>query len=113
MKKVIIAGFLSVALSGCVSDQAYRTYISKGTYPAKTISEVAVLYNKPGRDFVVLADLQARGDAVASFRKVAADLGADAIIVSKLGGYASDSTWAGSPDGASYSRIVGTVIKYK
>ena len=77
------------------------------------VSDVVVLNASPDQDFVVLADLQARGRAIASFKKVAASLGGDAVIVSKLGGYADDSTWADAPDGPSYTRIVGTVIKYK
>lgn len=48
-------------------------------------------------------------------RRKAAEMGGDAVIVSTLGGYASESqTWA-SEDRYSdtYSRIAATVIKYK
>jgi hypothetical protein len=113
IKAIVAAALFAISLSGCVSDQAYRTYVPNGTYPAKAIGDVAVLYEKPEREFQVLADLQARGDAVASFRRVAASLGGDAVIVSRLGGYAGNSTWADEPKGSSYTRIIGSVIKYK
>jgi hypothetical protein len=48
-------------------------------------------------------------------RKRAAEIGGDAIIITMLGGYASlSSEWAGDdPFSNHYSRLVGTVIKYK
>lgn len=112
MKKLLLLMGVAAALSGCVTDQAYRTYVARGTYPAKSPSQVTVLYTKPVRDFIVIADLQARGNAVSDFREAAADLGADAVIISRLGGNVGNTTWAEGNDGATYSRIVGTAIKY-
>ena len=74
-----------------------------------------MLRSKPKRDFIVLADFQSRGDTAESLRKKAARIGADAIIVTTLGGYASLTTeWAADdPHNKSYSRIIGTAIKFK
>lgn len=113
MRKALIIVLCLVAVTACVSDQAYRTYVSEGTYPARNVSQVEILYQKPSREFVVVADLQARGNAEDQFRKAAARLGADAVIISRLGGYVGDTTWADGDDGNSYSRIIGTAIKYK
>jgi uncharacterized protein YbjQ (UPF0145 family) len=48
-------------------------------------------------------------------RRKAAQIGADAVIVSTLGGlYAIGEEWAGSDShGHTYSRITGTAIKYR
>ena len=113
MRKVLVAVLCTVAITACVSDQAYRAYVSEGTYPARDVSQVEILYQKPSREFVVVADLQARGHAEDQFRDEAARLGADAVIISRLGGYVGDATWADGDNGNSYSRIIGTAIKYK
>jgi hypothetical protein len=48
-------------------------------------------------------------------RQKAADIGADAVIVSTLGGYRSQNAEWASDDtyGNFYSRITATAIKYK
>jgi len=113
LKLCFVTTVLLIGLAGCVTDKAYRIYVPAGTYPAKALDEVLILSTKPDRDYVVLADLQARGGADKKFRKIAAQLGADAVIVSRLGGFANGVTWAGDTGGGSYSRMVGIVIKYK
>ena len=52
--------------------------------------------------------------ATRTLKKRAAKIGADAIIVSPVGGlYRLDEEWAGSDRMArSYSRLVGSAIKY-
>ena len=73
----------------------------------QTTTAVSTLYGE--------ALLQSRGESYESMRKRAAQIGADAIIITNLGGYASlTTTWAGDdPYSHYYSRLVGTVIKYK
>ena len=102
-----------IATVGCVSDQAYRAYVKEGTYPAKSAESVALLYQRPVEKFEVIADLQARGNAIDAFRREAGKLGADAIIISHFGGSIADATYAGGDEGKTFTRIVGTAIKYK
>jgi hypothetical protein len=103
---------LSTLMTACASDVANRYY---GTvrYPPKRPAEVELLRRAPTRDYVVIADFQSRGESPEDLRKKAAEIGADAVIVSILGGYYSvNEEWAGS-EGNTYSRITGTAIRYK
>lgn len=115
MTKIMLlhAALLSLLLTGCVSDEANRFY--GDSYPATAVENVEVLTGAPTRSYQVLADFQSRGDTEDSLRRKAAEIGADAIIISKLGGFYSESeNWAGADRHSdSYSRIVGTAIKYK
>lgn len=101
-------------MTACATDVANRYY---GTvrYEPKDPKEVEILWKKPNRDFVVIADFQSRGESPEAIRKKAAQIGADAVIVSILGGYYSyGEEWAGNDRyKATYSRIIGTAIKYK
>jgi hypothetical protein len=99
---------------GCATDVANRYYGTERFAP-KPVSEVEILRSKPSRDFIVIADFQSRGETPEALQLKAAQIGADAVIVTILGGmynrgdqWASDDTMANS-----YSRIVGTAIKYK
>ena len=108
---------LFIFITACAHDKAYRYYLTERFAP-KDPSEVAVLYEKPDREFVIMADMQARGVGVDSMRLEAANLGADAVIIVFLGGfYAHSEEWAdGDKDKKtknSYTRITATVIKYK
>ena len=84
-------------------------------YAPKPVEQVELLRGRPSKPFDVIADFQSRGESYESMRKRAAQIGADAIIITNLGGYASLTTqWAGDdPYSHYYSRLVGTVIKYK
>jgi hypothetical protein len=101
-------------VAACATDVANRYY---GTvrYPSKNPSEVELLWLRPPREFVVIADFQSRGESPEAIRKKAADIGADAVIISILGGYyAPSEQWAGSDRHAdTYTRITGTAIKYR
>ena len=103
---------LCIFMTACATDVANRYY---GTvkYPPRNPAEVQLLRQAPTKDYVVIADFQSRGESPEVMRKKAADIGADAVIVSILGGYYSRSEeWAGS-EATTYSRIVGTAIRYK
>ena len=79
-------------------------------------NEVEVLFKNPALPYEVIADLQARNAGAASMRRQAAKIGADAVIVSFLGGYYSTHTeWADEKRmmNDTYSRVTGTAIKYK
>ena len=101
-------------ITACATDVANRYY---GTmrYEPKDPKEVEILWKKPNRDFVVIADFQSRNESPEAIRKKAAKIGADAVIVSILGGhYSYSEEWAGSDRyKKTYSRITGTAIKYK
>tara|TARA_R110002094_G_scaffold200476_1_gene172157 strand:+ start:472 stop:747 length:276 start_codon:yes stop_codon:yes gene_type:complete len=87
----------------------------KEQFPAKAVGEVEILYRRPTRGFVVMADFQSRGESAEDMRTKAAAIGADAVIVAHLGGiYDTGSQWAGKDSQANtYSRITGTAIMYK
>lgn len=113
--KVTIGVLGSVALLvGCATDVANRYYGTE-RYSPKDVKEVELLQHRPSREFVVIADFQSRGDSPEAMRKRAAAIGADAVIVTMLGGlYNTGDEWAGKDTQANtYSRITGTAIKYK
>lgn len=103
----------ALVLASCASDVANRYYAGQ-KYPAKAPGEVQILWEAPSRPHKVIADFQSRGESPDDLRNRAAAIGADAVIVSLLGGtYSLKEQWA-SEDRYSktYSRITGTAIKY-
>lgn len=101
-------------LGSCVTDEANR-YFASEQYPATNPSSVEVLTSRPAKPFKVIAEFQSRGESDRSYKRKAAAIGADAIIVKNLGGYASlHSDWAGEdPYADSHSRRVAIAIKYE
>lgn len=99
---------------GCAYDEAARYYAAQ-RYVATDTKEVEVLYEPPQQPYEVIADFQARGASVNHMRKKAAKVGADAVIITTLGGYRDLSEeWAGEDRYAKwYSRIAATAIKYR
>ena len=116
IRKLPILSLLVLAslLVGCATDVANRYYATE-KYPAKDQKEVDLLWRRPSREFTVIADFQSRGESPEAVRKKAAKIGADAVIISILGGlYDTKEEWAGEDSQSStYSRITGTAIKYK
>src|SRR5262245_48310682 len=110
---ILTAGVLLV-ITSCVSDVANRYYGSV-RYPPRKPEEVEVLRLRPNRDFTVIADFQSRGDTIEGMRQKAAQIGADAVIISLLGGfYDVHEEWASQDRyNTTYSRITGTAIVYK
>jgi hypothetical protein len=111
---VAVLTLMLYLLSSCASDVANR-YYGKRTYPPKEANEVQVLRESPARPYDVIADFQSRGETPEDMRLKAAQIGADAVIISTLGGYrAKGEEWAGSDSyGDTYRRITGTAIKYR
>ena len=105
---------IALLISGCVSDQANR-YYGVERFPAKPIEQVEVLYDIPTRPYDIIADFQARGASVKYMREKAVEIGADAVIVGRYGGYrAKGDEWASKDTFAkSYSRITGTALVYR
>jgi hypothetical protein len=105
---------LATLLVGCATDVANRYYGAE-KYPARDPKEVGLLWQRPSREFTVIADFQSRGESPEAVRQKAAKIGADAVIISTLGGlYDTREQWAGSDrQGSTYSRITGTAIRYK
>ncbi len=114
MKRFALVVFaFALILSGCATDVANRYYVSE-RYSEKDPKEVQVLWEKPAREFIVIADFQSRGETSEDMRNKAAKIGADAVIVAKLGGFHSGEQWASETRvNRSYTRIVGTAIKFK
>lgn len=114
MRMTTTAVIAALVLVGCASDVANRYYGARKFAP-RPPEQVAVLWQKPERPFVVIADFQSRGESANDLQKKAAEIGADAVIIAILGGYYSTSEqWAGDDRNSnSYSRIVGTAIKYE
>ena len=109
-----LGSFLLVfSMSGCVQDVANRYYLAE-RLPPKEVEEVEVLSQAPSRAYVVVADFQSRGESPEALRRKAAEIGADAVIVTKLGGsYDIQEEWAGADRRGRYnSRIIGTAIRY-
>ena len=105
--------------SGCISDEANRYYL-KEKLPPKNINDVAILREKPQKPYIVIADFQASNGSWGKvtpehMQKRAAEVGADAVIVVPVGGwYSQKEVWAGKDQhSSSYSRLLGTAIKYK
>jgi hypothetical protein len=100
-------------ISGCASDIANRYYAGQ-RFPPRPTSEVQIYWKNPDRPFTVLADLQSRGESPEDMRKKGAEMGADAVIVSLLGGnYSLKEQWAGQDRySQTYTRIAATVIKF-
>ena len=109
----VLLSVVMLAITGCVTDVANRYYLSE-RYPEKSEEQVEVLTDNPTRAYVVMADFQSRGDSVEGVRRKAAKIGADAVIVSKLGGsYDVREQWAGEDRFMSTgSRVVGTAVRY-
>jgi len=114
MKSRLLVLIIAVALLGCASDVANR-YYGDTRYPPKNVSEVELLSRKPSRPFTVIADFQSRNEGPEDMRAKAAQIGADAVIVSLLGGaYNRGEQWAGSDSMSNtYTHITGTAIVYK
>jgi hypothetical protein len=113
MKWKILIAISALILAGCASDVANR-YYSEVKYPARPYKQVEVLTNAPARPYVVIADFQGRDESAKALRKQAAKIGADAIIISYIGGaYNSRDQWAGQDsERNTYSHIIGTALKY-
>ena len=112
--KAIILLFFILSLLSCATDVANRYYSSE-QYPPKSKEDVLILDSKPTRAFVVIADFQSRGESSSDLQKKAADIGADAVIISHVGGYYSRSEeWAANDryKEAYYDHILGTAIKF-
>ncbi len=112
---LLMALLLVLPLMSCANDVANRYYAAE-KYPPKKAEDVEILTSKPARKFIVLADFQSRGESNDSYAKRAAAIGADAIIVTSLGGYYSLNEEDAGKDRYKdkyHSRRVATVIKYQ
>ena len=113
--RLCLLAFLAVFLTGCAYDVANRYYASE-KYPPNPVDSVEILSEEPTRRYEVIADFQSRGETEKSLRRKAAKIGADAVIVTHLGGYYKYSEdWAKETSSAKdwYSRIIGSAIRYK
>ena len=106
--------FALVGCTSCASDVANRYYVAE-KYPPKPVDQVQLLDHQPDRPYDVIADFQSRGESPQDMRQRAAAIGADAVIVSTLGGYYGEQEeWAKQKDfNTIHTRIVGTAIRYK
>ena len=103
-----------LSLIGCASDVANRYYAGK-QYPSKNKADVLILNSKPNKAFIVIADFQSRGETPSDLQEKAAKIGADAVIISKVGGlYSRSEEWASKDryQGQFHDHILGTAIKF-
>lgn len=100
-------------MGACASDVANR-YYGNVKYSERPAAEVEILTKNPNRSYTVIADFQSRGETPNDMRKKAAKIGADAVIVTILGGqYDANTQWAGEDRYShTYSRISASAIKY-
>ncbi len=113
--KTLVCSLILSIVCSCTSDIANRYYLDN-TLPPKNMEDVELLFNKPDRSYIVIADFQSRGESAKALHKKAAKIGADAVIVTKLGGiYDTSEEWAGKDtySDTSYNRITGTAILYE
>jgi len=113
MKKISLIVLL-LFLAGCATDEANRYYLTE-KLPPKDIKDVEVLRKAPVRPYIVIADFQASNVSAKYMQERAAEIGADAVIVTPTGGwYSASEVWAGSDTYSnSYTGMVATAIKYK
>jgi hypothetical protein len=103
-----------LSLIGCASDVANRYYAGK-QYPSKNKADVLILNSKPTKAFIVIADFQSRGETPSDLQEKAAKIGADAVIISRVGGlYSRSEEWASKDryQGQFHDHILGTAIKF-
>ena len=103
-----------LSLIGCASDVANRYYAAK-QYPSKNKADVLILNSKPTKAFIVIADFQSRGETPSDLQEKAAKIGADAVIISRIGGlYSRSEEWASKDryQGQFHDHILGTAIKF-
>lgn len=100
-------------LASCATGEANRYYL-KEKLPKKNIKDVEVLREAPTRPYIVIADFQAYVN-VKHMQKRAAEIGADAVIVTPTGGsYSTSEIWAENDRySKTYTRLIATAIKYK
>ncbi len=113
LRRYFLFSTISILTAGCATDVANRIY-TKDSLAPKPINEVQILWSKPNKPFTVLADFQSRGESPEDMRRKGAEIGADAVIVSLLGGlYSKDEQWAGKDRHSNtYARIAATAIKF-
>ena len=112
--KFIALIIFGLSLVGCATDVANRYYAGE-QYPPKNKEDVLILDSKPTKPFVIIADFQSRGETPSDLQAKAAKIGADAVIVSQVGGYYSlEEEWASKDryKGEFYDHILGTAIKF-
>lgn len=106
--------FAGAVLSGCVSSDQASRYYGQQRFPPRETDSVEVLRSPPAQSYDILADFQSRGESPRDMQRKAAEIGADAVIVVLGGGYRSrGDEWAGESSVGTYSRIMGTAIRYK
>lgn len=113
---MIVTGSLllvGATITGCASDQAHRYYLDHKLAP-KSVDQVEILWAPPTRPYILVADYQARGESAFDMRERAASHGADAVIVTQIGGDVFRSKEYPDPDRSQrFSRITGSAIVYK
>ncbi len=114
IRKLFLLSLVSLLFSGCAFDVANR-YYAEERYPPKPVESVEILYEEPAGQYQVIADFQSKGENAEDIRRKAAQIGADAVIVQRLGGvYGNGEEWAKEEGWTKkyYKRIAGTAINY-
>jgi len=65
--KILLCSLTLSIICSCVADVANRYYLDK-TLPPSIPENVEVLFGKPKREFIVIADFQSRGETPEDMR---------------------------------------------
>lgn len=105
---------LAFVLSACAATDVANRYYVEERYAAVSPEKVTVLTKLPSQPHTVIAEFQSRREQPDSVREKAAEIGADAVIITLFGGeHSLSAQWASDERNMSktFSRIVGIAIK--
>jgi len=77
------------------------------------VQQVQLLDAPPSSPYEIIAEFQSRGETPEDMRRKAAEVGADAVIVVLAGGLRLHSAEWASERTDSYTRIIGSAIRFK
>ena len=103
-----------VWLSGCAATDVANRYYSEERYAPVPQDQVQILTRAPDTPYEIIAEFQSRREQPSDVQRKAAEIGADAVIITLFGGdHSLTAEWAqGDRDmEKTFSRIVGVAIK--
>lgn len=103
-----------VWLSGCGSTDVANRYYAEKRYSSVPLDQVQILTRAPDKPYEVIAEFQSRREQPSDVQRKAAEIGADAVIITLFGGeHSLTAEWAEDDRNMNktFSRIVGIAIK--
>ncbi len=115
MKKIIISSLLIVSLLGCAQITQKKSYDNSTSSIKKNPEDIEIIPEEPDRPYAVIGAIDGRGayfsgdaDLIKTIRNAAAEMGADAVILS--GKTKKDYDWG--PLGGAYASRKATAIRW-